>query len=111
MLFATGLRRIAALFLRRQQHHVEDVGGLLKSFSTHLAPGGRVALADLDKEDGRFHPEQVEGVFHHGFERDELQRQLEVTGFENIEFFDAMEIEKEGRRYPLFLVIANRLQG
>ena len=29
-----------------------------------------MALSDLDTEDGNFHDEEAEGVFHHGFDRD-----------------------------------------
>jgi len=50
-------------------HHIESTQALVQVFSDHLKPGGMVALADLDKEDGSFHPEGSEGIFHRGFER------------------------------------------
>ena len=57
-------------------HHVEDTAQLVESFKEHLNPGGMLALADLDAEDGSFHPPDVEGVFHHGFKRDAVDALL-----------------------------------
>jgi len=87
-------------------HHVEDTGKLMRIFAGILHNGGRIALADLDKEDGSFHPAGTEGVFHHGFKRDALQDLLESSGFTDIEFFTAHTIEKENRQYTIFLVSA-----
>jgi putative AdoMet-dependent methyltransferase len=89
-------------------HHVEDTSKLFETFSAHLHPGGRVALADLDKEDGTFHPANVEGVFHHGFARDALQAVIEDTGFVDVRFETAHTVDKEGKHYPIFLVIATK---
>ena len=50
-------------------HHVEDTDNLIKRFSAHLKSGSKIALADLDKEDGSFHPQGMEDVYHDGFER------------------------------------------
>jgi len=61
-------------------HHIKDVRGLLKRFHHALLPGGYIAIADLDKEDGRFH-DNHDGVFHHGFDRDELGLLFAEAGF------------------------------
>jgi 2-polyprenyl-3-methyl-5-hydroxy-6-metoxy-1,4-benzoquinol methylase len=90
-------------------HHVEDTEEILKVFYEHLKPGGFVALADLDKEDGTFHAGNNEGVFHFGFDRAGFQSKLESAGFKNIEFYTAYTVEKEnGRRYGIFLVKAKK---
>ena len=89
-------------------HHIDDTQKLIQVFCEHLKPGAMLALADLDKEDGDFHPEDTEGVFHFGFERDELQAVLKNNGFDNIEFFTAHTINKEDKIYPIFLVIATK---
>ncbi len=89
-------------------HHVEDTEKMFQAFADHLKPGARVALADLDKENGTFHPQDVEGVFHHGFEREHLQAILQKTGFTNIRFVDAHTAQKEDRSYPIFLVLATK---
>lgn len=89
-------------------HHVRDTDTLLQRFAQSLKPGARLALADLDKEDGSFHPEDAQGVFHHGFERPVLASKLREQGFTDIEFDTAHVVNKEGRDYPVFLVTARR---
>jgi 2-polyprenyl-3-methyl-5-hydroxy-6-metoxy-1,4-benzoquinol methylase len=89
-------------------HHVEDTARLMQTFFAHLKPGGRVALADLDTEDGSFHPPGTEGVFHTGFDRDALRGIMEDVGFERVEFATACEVGREDRSYPVFLVVAQR---
>ena len=89
-------------------HHVEDTAKLIQTFSEHLMPGATLALADLDKEDGSFHPANVEGVIHSGFERFDLKNLLKAQGFENIHFYTAHTVVKEERQYPIFLVIATK---
>jgi cyclopropane fatty-acyl-phospholipid synthase-like methyltransferase len=88
-------------------HHVEDTGALMRAFYDHLAPGGRIALADLDTEDGSFHPPGTEGVFHAGFDRAELKARMEAAGFEGVRFRTACEVDREARRYPIFLAVAH----
>lgn len=89
-------------------HHVEDTQQLFTSFAAHLHSGGHVALADLDIEDGTFHPADVQGVYHHGFVRDELQKRLETSGFSDIRFYTAHTVSKESKNYPIFLVVATK---
>ncbi len=87
-------------------HHVKDTDKLFKTFAQHLLPGGQIALADLDKEDGTFHPDDVEGVFHHGFERDYLKKTLESSNFKDVNFITAHIVEKDNKEFPIFLVTA-----
>jgi len=89
-------------------HHIADTNEIIGIFSKYLKSGGIVALADLDKEDGSFHPENTEGVFHSGFERDELQTILESNEFEKIQFSTAHTINGETKDYPVFLVTATK---
>ena len=89
-------------------HHVEDTAGLLERFNELLSDSGMIALADLDKEDGSFHPPETQGVFHFGFERDSLRAKLESHGFEQVEFFTAHTIKGESKDYPVFLVTARK---
>jgi 2-polyprenyl-3-methyl-5-hydroxy-6-metoxy-1,4-benzoquinol methylase len=88
-------------------HHVQDTDRLLRSFRDHLEPGGQLALADLDSEDGTFHPADTAGVFHFGFDREELRHKLEAAGFEAVRFQTAVEVTREdGRAYSVFFVTA-----
>lgn len=93
-------------------HHIADVPAVLRAVGARLAPGGRVAFADLDAEDGSFHGD-VPGVAHHGFERAELERWLHEADYSEVKFTTAHTITRtrdDGttRDYPLFLVVAQR---
>ncbi len=93
-------------------HHVREVGPLLSRFHAMLSPGGLLALADLDKEDGSFH-QDARGVEHHGFDREWIRQQLQAAGFTEVNFETACEIEKPGpsgepRRFPVFLAAARK---
>ena len=83
-------------------HHVADVPGLFRRFLQHLQPGGQVALADLDEEDGTFH-EGVTDVHHQGFPRARIQAWLEEAGFFDIQLETATVTSKGGRDFPVFL--------
>ena len=101
--------RFDAIISAMALHHVEDTAALAARFAEHLKPGGFVALADLDSEDGTFHSPETEGVFHHGFDRAELQSTLEAQGFEAVRFTTALELEKEDRgTFPVFFVTARK---
>lgn len=89
-------------------HHVENTDNLVKRFSDHLKPGAKIALADLDEEDGSFHPKGMEDVYHDGFERSEFQATLEKHGFKDINFETAHTINGETRPYPIFLALATK---
>lgn len=101
-------RRFDRIVSAMAMHHVADTDRLIGTFAEHLVPGGLLAVADLDTEDGTFHPEDAQGVHHHGFDRDALARILERHGFEDIRFVTAHTVNKEGRAYPVFLVTARK---
>jgi len=85
-------------------HHVADTSEALAAIHALLAPGGRIALMDLDAEDGSFHDEDAPGIHHQGFQRDELVRIAGATGFTDLRTTTAAEVERDGRAYPLFLL-------
>ena len=62
-------------------HHVEDTNTLIRTFADHLSAGSRIALVDVDGEDGSFHSEDNLGVFHCGFDRDNLRAMLKTHAF------------------------------
>ena len=85
-------------------HHVRDLSALFAQFRALLRPGGRVALADLDTEDGTFHKPDVTDVFHLGFDRDALGSQLAAAGFDDIRHTTAFVHHRNGREYPVILI-------
>ena len=89
-------------------HHLADTGAALSAIRELLRPGGRLALADLDAEDGSFHDPGAEGIHHFGFERRALAQMARAAGFANVKTRTATEIERQGRRYPVLLLLARR---
>jgi hypothetical protein len=72
-----------------------------------LEPGGRIAIVDLEAEDGSFHTDPHEPVLH-GYEREDLLARAQAAGFRDVAFAPAWEVAKNGRAYPLFLLTATR---
>ena len=87
-------------------HHVEDTNRLIQTFAEHLGAGSRVALVDIDEEDGSFHSEDNSGVFHCGFDRDNLKTTLKMNSFEHIEFVQTHFFKWDEKEYSAFLVTA-----
>lgn len=93
-------------------HHVPAIADLFRLCFDWLLPGGMLAAADLDKEDGGFHSDNT-GVFHFGFERDAVGQALEAAGFEAVAFSDATTVVRTREHggadtYPVFLVTARK---
>jgi len=86
-------------------HHIKDIKSLLKDFYTYLNTNASIAIADLDIEDGSFHIEDT-GVFHFGFNREELENLVKEIGFKNVKIQDASIAYKPYGEYPVFLLTA-----
>lgn len=91
-------------------HHIADTGAFLQRLAGMLKPGGMLAVADLDLEDGFFHDDAEEQV-HPGFERTALSALFEAAGFARPAFVTAHVITKKNRAgndasYPVFLATA-----
>jgi tRNA (cmo5U34)-methyltransferase len=85
-------------------HHVEGIASLFGRFRERLRPGGRVALADLDSEDGTFHKPDVTDVFHRGFDRADVKAVLARAGFDELADSTAFIHHRNARTYPVFLI-------
>ncbi|MCX6179921.1 MAG: class I SAM-dependent methyltransferase [Chlorobiales bacterium] len=96
-------------------HHIDDTAGFIIRIANLLSPGGIVALADLDLEDGFFHDDPLEKV-HHGFDREALTDLLKAAGLEPLSFETIYTFNKTNRSgvaavYPVFLVTANKIEN
>jgi 2-polyprenyl-3-methyl-5-hydroxy-6-metoxy-1,4-benzoquinol methylase len=94
-------------------HHIEDIPNLTRHLAQWCCPGGYVALADLEPEDGTFHRD-ARDVAHHGIDPAELSAQLETVGFTTESIQTVHTIQRppaEGadpRDYPVFLLVARK---
>lgn len=85
-------------------HHLEDSEAMLKKMYELLPQNGFIALADLDTEKGDFHSDN-RGVFHFGFERENLQKIAQKVGFREVQFYEANSINKPHATYTVFLMV------
>lgn len=93
-------------------HHVPDPAALIAQLSGALLPGGTLAVADLDAEDGSFHGDNT-GVLHLGFDRARISGLFEQAGLTRVRDVTAAVVVKEtpekGRReFPVFLIIGRK---
>lgn len=100
-----------AIYTLLTLHHVIDIDKIMSSFYLMLNHGGRLFIADLDKEDGSFHGEGFDG--HNGFDRNELKMKAIKSGFRNIKFETITEVIKEisggeKKAFPVFLMTSER---
>ena len=89
-------------------HHIPDTARILECLFALLEPGGTLCIADLDQEDGSFHSHEPGFAGHNGFGRTELRQSLASAGFGDIWIGTCYEVIKNGRRYPIFLAVANK---
>lgn len=93
-------------------HHLQDVPAALRRMTAALAPGGWLAVADLETEDGSFHADST-GVHHHGFDPQKIGAWLAQARCRNIAICEAHRVAKpdangEQRSYPIFLAVGQR---
>lgn len=99
------------VMLQMALHHVQDVQAFLVRAASILAPGGFLAIADLDTEDGTFHGPEVADI-HLGFDRVQLVNQISLTGLEPVSIETAHVMRRTSdageKDYPIFLVVARK---
>jgi 2-polyprenyl-3-methyl-5-hydroxy-6-metoxy-1,4-benzoquinol methylase len=89
-------------------HHIREPKTLLRLLSAALLPGGILAIADLEPDDGLFHDDNT-GVHHFGFERTAVRAMFAEAGLVDIEDGTATELVKTApdgtkRAFAVFLV-------
>lgn len=90
-------------------HHVENLEAFFSTIKNNLKPGGFIAIADLEKEDGTFHSDNT-GVYHFGFDKEKLINIVQQAGFNDIFFKTINTIEKPHRDFKVFLLSAKMQQ-
>ena len=88
-------------------HHLEDTEDMLRKMYGMLPDGGFIALADLDSEDGTFHSDNT-GVFHFGFNRDELVSVAKKVGFKEVHIETSNTINKPHKSFSVFLLTGKK---
>ncbi|MGI6295387.1 MAG: class I SAM-dependent DNA methyltransferase [Armatimonadota bacterium] len=104
--------RFDLVYSSMTMHHIPNVAEVLSKFYDLIEPGGFIAIADLDAEDGSFHGDHTE-VHHHGFDREEMVRLLRQVGFIDVRSSTAHTMTKEiengeTRDFPVFLVVGRK---
>ncbi len=93
-------------------HHVRDTRAFLGKIHRMVAPGGRIAIADLDTEAGDFHADNT-GVEHFGFDRAALAALFGAAGFEDVAVRTAHTLQKPiasgaMKEFSVFLLTGRR---
>ena len=86
-------------------HHIPEIVPVLLTLRGLLHPGGWIALADLESEEGNFHDDTT-GVFHNGFSAEELSNMLKKAGFSSISVNTVTKIARKDQLFPVLLATA-----
>ena len=88
-------------------HHIDNVDQMLSSIAGCLVPGGWLAIADLESEDGSFHDDPVP---HLGFDPAVFLTRMVQAGLIAVsqDRVHVMQKPPGGRSYPIFLAVARK---
>jgi ubiquinone/menaquinone biosynthesis C-methylase UbiE len=91
-------------------HHIVDTAAALAAIRELLVPGGRIALVDLDTEDGSFHSAEAEGIHHLGFDRAAIEDLARGAGFVDVATTTAATLDVGDRpaAFSAFLLTGRR---
>lgn len=83
-------------------HHLDDPAAMLTALAACLVPGGWLAIADLETEDGSFHDHPVP---QHGFDPPSFLAMVAQAGFTDLrhERVHAIVRPPDPRAYPVFV--------
>jgi ubiquinone/menaquinone biosynthesis C-methylase UbiE len=106
------LPRFDIIIVSMTLHHVLDIALAAEVFYSLLNPGGIIAVADLDPDDGESHGPEM--LVHHGFVRADLREIFRKAGFTHIQIDDVAALTKVSsktgvvKEFPIFLMIAHK---
>lgn len=87
-------------------HHIENTEGFIERAYNKLSDNGFLAIGDILSEDGSFHTNIT--VPHNGFDIDKLSKTIEENGFLILRKHIYDYIEKNEKKYPIFIIIAQK---
>lgn len=88
-------------------HHVKDLQAFFQTIYKNINKNGFIAIADLETEDGTFHSDNA-GVFHFGFDEDNLCEIVKNAGFDDVRFENINTINKPKKDFGIFLLTATK---
>lgn len=97
------------IFSLHQFHHIEDIPTYIENLTLSLNSGGFLCISDLDSEDGSFHNDEKDRYYHDGIDREFLKRTLIEKGYNIFHESTPFVNRKNGRDYPIFLIIGRKL--
>ena len=106
------LPRFDIIIVSLTLHHVTDTGQAAEVFYSLMNPGGTIAIADLDPDNGESHGPEM--TVQSGFVRENMREIFKKAGFTNIEFENVATLTKvssktgEIKDFPIFLMIAHK---
>lgn len=87
-------------------HHLKRPDLMITKLKAMLNKEGTIAIIDLDEEDGSFHSDPKNmGVFHSGFSNETTKQWAEKENFKNFHREIIHTIDKNNKKYPVFLTI------
>lgn len=90
-------------------HHIKNIEMFLQKSFNSLNSGGYICINDLEKENGTFHKNGNEGVYHFGFSEDELTKIAKKVGFSEFVYERVYIYERENGNFPSFNFIAKKV--
>jgi SAM-dependent methyltransferase len=109
---ATPDERFDLIFSSMALHHMSEPAALVGTLAGLMRPGGYLAIADLDAEDGSFHGEAA-GEVHHGFSEAQMRGFMGGAGLTDPEVGVAHVMTREEadggvREYRVLLTVAQK---
>lgn len=87
-------------------HHLKNPEAMMLKLKKYLKPQAAIAIIDLDKEDGSFHPDPANmGVFHFGFDQETNKNWATLIQANRFYREQVNVIAKNNKEYPICLSI------
>ena len=92
-------------------HHIKEPGEMIRKWAAMLVPGGWLAVADLESEEGDFHDDPT-GIFHFGFVRKSLEDWFSGAGLKiqamDIAYVVHKDVKGQAKDFPILLAVARK---